>query len=76
MTRLLDLVLAVLEFEVLVPDPKVVADVLVFVHGLPGWWEGFWDTKQEFLRTETRNLDILEVPWTLFISLMEAKIYF
>ena len=34
-------------FEALVPIPKVIVDVLVFVHGLRGWWANFWDTKQE-----------------------------
>ena len=49
-------------FEALVPVPKVVADVLVFVHGLRGWWATFWNTKDksqpETLGTKTRNLKI------------------
>ena len=36
-------------FEALVPVPKVVADVLVFVHSHRGWWDNSWDTKQESL---------------------------
>ena len=30
-------------FEALVPFPKVVADILVFVHDLRGVWATFWD---------------------------------
>ena len=44
-------------------------------NGLPGWWENFLDTKRES-QDGNKEFDILEVPWTLFISLMEAKIYF
>ena len=31
----------------LVPYPKIIADVLVFINGLRGGWASFWDTKQE-----------------------------
>ena len=33
-------------YEALFLVPKVVADVLVFVHSLPGRWATFWDTKE------------------------------
>ena len=33
-------------FEALVSVPKVVADVLVLVHGLSGCRATFWDTKE------------------------------
>ena len=49
-------------FEAHVPVPKVVTEVLVFVHGLCYWWATFWDTWQEWLlrspRTETKNLEM------------------
>ena len=48
-------VLAVLDLWSPRPVPKVLADVLVFVHGFRAWWANFWQQESEGGNKENRS---------------------